>query len=548
MKENILWYCGSEKNSTKRSKFYNLDLFLYTSLISMGIYSCYNIVNELNGGKYMKLKTRIAIAFATIITVPIILSIIVVVGFGFYQIECIENTYGIEGTEYTNLTNPLEVLSALTVSTFDELESIIAEDPDLLKNAEVTEAINSELLEANSYLIVRAEGVVTYIGDDEKYASIKEIGLPAHSYEEETTSVGTYLTGEEVLIKQLNFNYSDGTIGTAFIVTDVSQSIPEIEEYLVTVAFAIVLILLMTGIVLVIWIQRGILRPLERMRIATQCIKEGNLDFEVKAETDDEMGQLCKDFEEMRLRLKRNEEEKFELDEEKKVLISNITHDLKTPITAIKGYAEGILDGVADTKEKQDKYLKTIYNKANELNILINELTVYSNVDRQRMPYNFQKLLVSEYFDDCAEDLEMELESKNIEFGYHNYVASEVEIIGDSEQIGRVIHNIINNSVKYMDKKKQIINLRIKDVGDFIQVEIEDNGKGIEAKDLPFIFDRFYRTDASRNSATGGSGIGLSIVKKIMEDHGGKIWATSKDGVGTVIYFVIRKSKGVSNE
>lgn len=496
----------------------------------------------------MKLKTRIAIAFATIVTVPIILSIIVVVGFGFYQIDCIEKTYGIEGAEYTNLTNPLEMLSALTVSTFDELETIIAEDTDLLKNAEVTEALNSELLEANSYLIVRAEGVVTYIGDDEKYASIKEIGLPAHSYEEETTSVGTYLTGEEVLIKQLNFNYSDGAIGTAFIVTDVSQSIPEIEEYLVTVAFAIVLILLMTGIVLVIWIQRGILRPLERMRIATQCIKEGNLDFEVKAETDDEMGQLCKDFEEMRLRLKRNEEEKFELDEEKKVLISNITHDLKTPITAIKGYAEGILDGVADTKEKQDKYLKTIYNKANELNILINELTVYSNVDRQRMPYNFQKLSVSEYFDDCAEDLEMELESKNIEFGYHNYVASEMEIIGDSEQIGRVIHNIINNSVKYMDKKKQIINLRIKDVGDFVQVEIEDNGKGIRAKDLPFIFDRFYRTDASRNSATGGSGIGLSIVKKIMEDHGGKIWATSKDEVGTVIYFVIRKSKGVSDE
>ncbi len=496
----------------------------------------------------MKLKTRIGIAFTTIIIVPILLSMAIVVGLGMYQIQCIEQTYGISDTSYSKITNPLELLSALTTSSFDELEQIIAEDPDLLKDTEIVEAFNENLLEANSYLIVREDGNIIYIGDEEKYASIEEIGLPMHTYEEDSTEVGTYIGEEEALIKQLNFTYSNGNVGTAFIVTDVGQGIPELEEYLLAVIGGIILVLFMTGSVLVIWIQQGILRPLERMRVATQYIKDGNLDFEVKAETNDEMGQLCRDFEEMRLRLKRNEEEKQQLDEEKKVLISNITHDLKTPITAIQGYAEGILDGVADTKEKQERYLKTIYNKANEMNILINELTVYSNVDRQKMPYKFRTLSVLEYFDDCAEDLELELEAKNISFGYHNYVEEGVGIIGDAEQIERVIHNIINNSVKYMDKAKQRIDLRVKDVGDFVQVEIEDNGKGIRAKDLPFIFDRFYRTDASRNSATGGSGIGLSIVKKIMEDHGGKIWATSKDEVGTVIYFIIRKDRGEHDE
>ena len=99
-----------------------------------------------------------------------------------------------------------------------------------------------------------------------------------------------------------------------------------------------------------------------------------------------------------------------------------------------------------------------------------------------------------------------------------------------------------------MDKQKGVLNIRVKDVGDFIQVEIEDNGRGIAQKDLPYIFDRFYRTDASRNSATGGSGIGLSIVKKIIEDHGGNIWATSKEGTGTIMYFVIRKYQEVINE
>ena len=134
-----------------------------------------------------------------------------------------------------------------------------------------------------------------------------------------------------------------------------------------------------------------------------------------------------------------------------------------------------------------------------------------------------------------------------MEFGYFNYVEDDQKIIADPEQLKRVINNIISNSLKYMEREHGLINLRVKDVGDFIQVELEDNGKGIAAKDLPNIFDRFYRTDASRNSSKGGSGIGLSIVKKIIEDHGGKIWATSREGTGTVMYFVIRKYQEVPN-
>ena len=262
-------------------------------------------------------------------------------------------------------------------------------------------------------------------------------------------------------------------------------------------------------------------------------------------ESDDEFGQLFADFEEMRKRLKDNAEEKIRFDKENKELISNISHDLKTPVTTIKGYAEGIIDGVADTPEKLDKYVRTIYNKANEMDTLINELTLYSKIDTNRIPYNFNTILVNAYFDDCAEELSMEMEAKSVEFGYFNYVEGEVKIIADAEQIKRVIHNIVNNSLKYMDKKKGIINLRVKDVGDFVQVELEDNGRGIAAKDLTNIFDRFYRTDASRNSSKGGSGIGLSIVKKIVEEHGGKIWATSREGTGTTMYFVLRKYQEV---
>ena len=305
------------------------------------------------------------------------------------------------------------------------------------------------------------------------------------------------------------------------------------------------IILVFTALSVGLWIYRSIAVPLVKLKKATKNIKEGNLDFVLEVEGNDEFSQLCQDFEEMRKRLKESTEEKILMDKENKELISNISHDLKTPITAVKGYVEGIMDGVADTPEKMDRYVRTIYNKTNEMDHLINELTFYSKIDTNRIPYTFSKLNVEDYFSDCAEELGLEMETRGIELVYANYVEKGVQVIADGEQIRRVIHNIVSNAIKYMEKPRGIIQLRVKDVGDFIQVEIEDNGKGIAANDLPYIFDRFYRTDVSRNSSKGGSGIGLSIVKKIMEDHGGKVWATSRLGIGTIMYFVLRKYQEV---
>ena len=308
------------------------------------------------------------------------------------------------------------------------------------------------------------------------------------------------------------------------------------------------IILVFTALSVGLWIYRSIAVPLVKLKKATKNIKEGNLDFVLEVEGNDEFSQLCQDFEEMRIRLKENAEEKLQYDKESKELISNISHDLKTPITAIKGYVEGILDGVASSPEKLDRYIRTIYNKANDMDRLIDELTFYSKIDTNKIPYTFAKINVSQYFKDCLEEVGLDMEARGIELGYFNYADEDVMVIADAEQMKRVINNIISNSVKYLDKKKGIINIRIKDVGDFIQIEIEDNGKGIAAKDLPNIFDRFYRTDSSRNSSQGGSGIGLSIVRKIIEDHGGRIWATSKEGIGTEIHFVLRKYQEVIQE
>lgn len=320
---------------------------------------------------------------------------------------------------------------------------------------------------------------------------------------------------------------------------------PQIQTLIIDVLVMMILILLITGLALSFWIYRGVITPLYNLTNATKNIRDGNLDFTVDADGVEEICELCEDFEEMRQRLKASTEEKIVFDKENKELITNISHDLKTPITAVKGYCEGILDGVADTPEKMEKYIRTIYNKSIEMDRLINELTFYSKIDTNRIPYTFSKVFAKGFFDDAAEEIGLELEAKGIGFGYYNYVADNTVVIADVEQIKRVINNVVSNSVKYMNKPKGLISMRVRDVGDFIQVEMEDNGKGIAPKDLPNVFDRFYRTDASRNSSKGGSGIGLSIVKKIMEDHGGKVWATSKEDVGTVMCFVLRKYQEV---
>ena len=173
---------------------------------------------------------------------------------------------------------------------------------------------------------------------------------------------------------------------------------------------------------------------------------------------------------------------------------------------------------------------------------LIDELTIYSRLDANRVLYTFVKFDVSEYFDDCCDEIGTELDAAGIELNYRNHIKEPGIIAADPEQLKRVINNIISNSVKYMaEGRKGKIDIDLYDESDYVHIIIADNGKGIAGKDVSHIFERFYRTDESRNSKQGGSGIGLAIVKKIVEDHKGKIWAESVEGEGTTMHLNLLK-------
>lgn len=489
----------------------------------------------------MKLKTRLVIAFLIIIMVPFLMFGIIMLSLTRYRVA-VENNYGVTVT-LDSITDSMKIISNSTQEVYAKLQEQISDDVEVFLDTEYLDEINLELSERYSYLLVRIEENLYYNGLDEEIdaTSILE-NLPPFYEAGEVTDASTYI-GEDTqaFVRQLDVLFEDGSEGSIFIISPVGRFVQQTTKLLQDLVLAVAVILIFTALIMIIWIYTGVNVPLKKLSEATHRIKEKDFDFEIEVKGHDEISMLCRDFNDMRRQLKMQEEEKESFDRQSKELISNISHDLKTPITAVKGYVEGIMDGVADTPEKMDRYIRTIYIKANDMDRLINELTFYSKIDTNRIPYNFNKIDAVEYFDDCAEEVGLEMHEREIRFSYINNVEAGTLVIADAEQLKRVINNIIGNSIKYMDKPKKEVQLRVFDAGDYVQAEIEDNGKGIENKDLVNIFDRFYRTDLSRNSSQGGSGIGLSIVRKIIEDHGGRIWATSKVGEGTTMHFLIRK-------
>mgnify|MGYP000439482823 FL=1 len=303
----------------------------------------------------------------------------------------------------------------------------------------------------------------------------------------------------------------------------------------------LVTIIDIVAVVMWIWIYKRILVPLDKLQTATKKIADGDLDYQLDERDFSEIPFLFKDFERMRIKLKEDEEEKKLSEDAARELVSNISHDLKTPLTAIRGYVEGILDGVASSPQKTRDYLNTIYNKTNDMTSLIDELLYYSQVSEKHMSYKYEKIYVKDFFDEYVKDLYLELDTIKIKFIYIVNVGRSTVIDMDKEQIKRALNNIVSNAVKYMDKEEPEIHFRVRETIDGIDIQISDNGRGIDEKDLPHIFERFYRSDVSRNTKLGGSGIGLSIVKKVIENHEGSVVAMSKPGVGTEVSIELKK-------
>lgn len=319
------------------------------------------------------------------------------------------------------------------------------------------------------------------------------------------------------------------------------------SDELTTIKFALIISgvvffisFMFTNVITSYLFSKTLLKPIANLKRATTEISRGDLNIEIPESGDMEIMELCSDFEKMRIELKNSVSLKIKYDENRNVLVSSISHDLKTPITSIKGYVEGLLDGVATTPEKVTFYLKTIYSKADLMDVMIDDLLLYSKLDLNQIPYNFEKTDIVDFCEYCVLESSIELQKYNIKITLKNDLTQSKYVKLDREKMRRVMTNIIDNSRKYMNKEQGEITLMLRETNSSIIIEIRDNGSGINKDDANRIFDRFYRADLARTE-TKGSGLGLSISKQIVEGHKGKIWAISHDDAGTSIIISLAK-------
>lgn len=302
-------------------------------------------------------------------------------------------------------------------------------------------------------------------------------------------------------------------------------------SYIIIVFIISLIVVTLTNGVLSTKIYKKLIVPLELLSYGAEQIKNGNLNFEMNYESDDEFGQVCSDFNEMRLRLKDSIDMQLKYEEDRKQLVVGISHDLRTPLTAIKGYVEGLRDGVANTPEKQKKYLDTIYTKACDMDVLVDSFFLFSKLDTGRFPFNFNIVNIKEYIKNFYDSVKKEFYEKNVEIFFENNCKDITMVKLDSQEMNRVLLNILGNSVKYKVNHNCEIKINLFEEDNYVALEISDNGAGVSDEEISKLFSSFYRGDVSRTKPNEGSGLGLAIAKHIVEAHGGKIEAYNKEGL-----------------
>lgn len=293
------------------------------------------------------------------------------------------------------------------------------------------------------------------------------------------------------------------------------------------------IVIVIINLLLIVAVSNSIMGPLNKLKEATKLIAAGKFDFEMDYTGDDELTEVLSNFDYMRTKLLESTEQQKKYEENRKELIAGISHDLRTPLTSIKGYVSGLIDGIADSPERRTQYLTIIYNTACDLDKLVDELFLFSKLDADKIPFDFVVTELDNYLASCIEEFRFTYSKNNIVVTYANVCNGPVYVSLDPDRFARVLINIADNSSKYKVNPVGSIHVTMyRENDDFVCVSIKDDGKGMDRKYADKIFDSFYRNDPARTNPVKGSGLGLSIAKQIVTRHGGRIHAETNIGEG----------------
>lgn len=302
----------------------------------------------------------------------------------------------------------------------------------------------------------------------------------------------------------------------------------------ITIFFAIIFVIhQISHIYITLRMEKRIMKPLEKLKDGVDQIAKGNYDIRIDNDVCNEIGVLIYDFNKMAETLKQAEKMKQEYEENRKELIANISHDLKTPITSINGYIEALVDGVVTSPDKVNNYLRVIYNNTTYINNLIDDLFLFSKLDMQKLDFNFEKIKIRPFMADLMEEFNFVLKENDIGFKFQDNLLEELDVNIDRKRIYQVIRNIIGNAMKYGSQQEPVIEVQLGNNDLYVNIEVKDNGLGIPEDKLPYIFNRFYRIDSERTKDLMSTGLGLAIAKEMVEAHSGKIHANSIVGEGS---------------
>lgn len=476
----------------------------------------------------MRLKRYFMLSNAAIVIVPLLITIVASFAFIF-----ISSRFFDTGMSYKDF----EKLGEVKYELFDAQGSLLRVKPEMLLDKDFQQHLAARFANINTDILILKNRKPVFAT---KKLSTIDIEKCLQAKEDSLTAPLLKTGGVSYSVKISSFTFTEGDPGSILLLTPIESKESPAKNLLYFALGVFVISFIITNTISSVIFTRSILQPLSGLQTAAGEISRGSLNHEVIEQGSYEVRQLCKSFEEMRLKLKESIHMQMKYDDNRKMLVSSISHDLKTPITSIKGYVEGILDGIANTPEKVDKYLKTVYSKALQVDGMIDDLLLYSKLDLNQIPFHFEKTEIGRYFEDCVEENEGELENSQIKVTLQNHLNGPRYVMIDRERLQRVVMNILDNARKYMNKPQGMITILLRENTGSIIIEIRDNGAGISKEELPLIFDRFYRADAAR-SQLSGSGLGLAIARQIVEGHEGKIWAKSSKDEGTSIMIALKK-------
>ncbi|MHB1683647.1 MAG: sensor histidine kinase [Bacilli bacterium] len=296
---------------------------------------------------------------------------------------------------------------------------------------------------------------------------------------------------------------------------------------LLLILSAVGAILLATG--MTVFLSQRLAQPLVRMIHVTHEIGQGHLDARVPARGDDEVARLGEAINELARRLQR-------LDASRKEFLADVAHELRTPLTYVRGYSQVVADGLAKTEEEEQEYLRLIRDETDRVMRLIEDLFTLAQADEGILRITREIADIGELAIRVAQRMRPKMEEKGLGLS----VSSQPDLTADVDvaRMEQVLVNLLDNAFRYTSAPGQVkIFIRGKD--DSIQIAVRDTGAGIPQADLPFVWERLYRVDKSRSRQQGGTGLGLAMVKRIAELHGGTVAADSEEGVGTTMIIAI---------